>query len=101
MDVVLVPLIHVISIVLNLYWWVLIIMVLMSWLVQFNVLNTRQRAVYMVMDILYRLTNPVLRPIRRFLPDMGGLDVSPVVLIIIIFFAQDVLARIALKIEGM
>ena len=101
MDVVLVPLIHVISIVLNLYWWVLIIMVVMSWLVQFNVLNTRQRAVYMVMDILYRLTNPVLRPIRRFLPDMGGLDVSPVVLIIIIFFAQDVLARIALKIEGM
>ena len=101
MDVVLVPLIHVISIVLSLYWWVLIIMVVMSWLVQFNILNTRQRFVYMAMDVLYRLTNPVLRPIRRFLPDMGGLDLSPIVVIIVIYFAQEVLARIALRIEGL
>ena len=79
----------------------LIIMVVMSWLVQFNILNTRQRFVYMAMDVLYRLTNPVLRPIRRFLPDMGGLDLSPIVVIIIIYFAQDVLGRIALRIEGL
>jgi YggT family protein len=101
MDVVLIPLIHVISYVLSLYGWVLIIMVAMSWLVQFNILNTRQRAVYLIMDLLYRLTNPALRPIRRFLPDMGGLDISPIVLIIILFFIQEVLGRLALKLAGL
>lgn len=101
MDVILIPLIHVISYVLYLYGWVLIIMVVMSWLVQFNILNTRQRAVYMVMDVLHRLTNPALKPIRRILPDMGGLDISPIILIIILFFAQEVLARLAAKIAGL
>ncbi len=101
MDVVLIPLIHVISYLCYLYGWVLVIMVVMSWLVQFNILNTRQRFVYMAMDILYRLTNPVLKPIRRLLPDMGGLDLSPIILIIILFFVQEVLGRLALRIEGL
>jgi YggT family protein len=100
MDVVLLPLIHVVSYVIYLYSWVLIIAVAMSWLVNFNIINTRQRAVYMVMDVLHRITEPALRPIRRFLPDMGGLDISPIVLIIVLFFAQEVLDRLGAKIAG-
>jgi YggT family protein len=100
MDVVVVPLIHGISYVIYLYGWVLIIMVVMSWLVQFNILNTRQRFVYMAMDVLYRLTNPALRPIRRVIPDLGGLDISPIILIIILFVVQDMLGRLSLRLEG-
>ncbi len=100
MDVILIPLIHVIGYVIYLYGWVLIITVAMSWLVQFNILNTRQRAVYTIMDVLHRVTEPALRPIRRILPDMGGLDISPIVLIIILFFVQEVLQRLAMRIAG-
>src|SRR5690606_2002659 len=60
--------------VLNLYSWCLIIWVIMSWLISFNVINTHNRFVHMVGDFLYRITEPALRPIRRFLPDLGGLD---------------------------
>ncbi len=76
----LVPLLDVIGIVVHLYILILIAMVAMSWLVQFNILNTRQRFVYLLMDALYRLTNPLLRPIRRLIPAIGGIDVSPFIL---------------------
>ena len=100
MDVVLLPLIHLIDFVVNLYTWVLIIAVAMSWLVAFNVLNTRQRFVYLVVDTLNRVTEPALRPIRRVLPDLGGLDVSPIVLILILYFAREVLDRLVAKLAG-
>jgi len=100
MDVVLVPLIHLVDFVISLYTWVLIIAVAMSWLVAFNVLNTRQRFVYLAVDMLNRVTEPVLRPIRRFLPDMGGLDISPIVLILILFFVREVLDRLVARIVG-
>src|SRR5690606_14704475 len=77
--------------VLNLYSWCLIIWVIMSWLISFNVINTHNRFVHMVGDFLYRITEPALRPIRRFLPDLGGLDLSPVVLILLIWFARNLL----------
>ena len=74
--------------VLNLYSWCLIVWVIMSWLIAFNVLNTHNRFVYMVGDFLYRITEPAMRPIRRILPSLGGIDLSPLVLLLLLFFAQ-------------
>lgn len=82
-----------ITTVLNLYVWLLIASAVLSWLVAFNVVNTRNRAVYTIGDMLYRVTEPALRPIRRILPNMGGMDLSPVVLILIIVFIQNLLAE--------
>ncbi|MBK3775090.1 YggT family protein [Azospirillum sp. YIM DDC1] len=79
--------------VLSLYVWLLIASAVLSWLVAFNVVNTRNRAVYVIGDFLYRVTEPVLRPIRRVLPNMGGLDLSPIALILLIFFIRNLLAE--------
>lgn len=76
--------------VIDLYIWVIIIGAILSWLIAFDVVNRRNRAVYTIADGLYRLTEPALRPIRRALPDLGGLDISPVVLIIGLFFLKNV-----------
>jgi len=94
MDVILVPLLNIISTVISIYIWIIIIGAILSWLVTFNVVNTTNRFVYMVGDICYRLTEPALRPIRNFLPNLGGIDLSPVVLILILIFARDVLRGI-------
>jgi YggT family protein len=83
----------VILLVLQLYVWLLIAAAILSWLIAFNVVNTRNTFVAMVGDFLYRITEPVLRPIRNLLPNLGGIDVSPVILILIIFFLQSVIAR--------
>jgi YggT family protein len=77
--------------VLDLYTWVLVIWVVMSWLISFNVINTHNRFVYVLSDILYRLTEPALRPLRRVLPNLGGLDISPLVLVLLIFFLRNLL----------
>lgn len=82
-----VPVIEVIIAVLNLYWWIIIISAIASWLIAFNVINTHNRSVAMIVDVLYRATEPALRPIRQFLPNLGGLDFSPIVLLLIIWFA--------------
>jgi YggT family protein len=74
--------------VLNLYFWVIMIGVVMSWLVSFNVVNTRNQLVGTIHDATNRLTEPALRPIRKVIPPLGGIDLSPVVLIIGIGFAQ-------------
>ena len=76
---------------LSLYKWILIIWVVLSWLISFNVVNTRNHFVYLLSDFLYRVTEPALRPIRRILPNFGGIDISPVILIFIIWFLQDFL----------
>lgn len=70
---------------------VLIVQVAMSWLIAFNVVNTRNRFVYQLADISYKLTEPMLRPIRRILPNLGGLDISPIVLILLLNFIKDLL----------
>ncbi len=98
MSVILGPLFALIDIVLGLYVWVLIFTVAVSWLISFNVLQTANRAVYVVADILYRLTEPLLAPIRRFLPNLGGLDISPLVLLLGIWFVRDVLRRLAFQV---
>ena len=74
--------------VLDLYMWAVIIGVVLSWLVAFNVVNTSNRFIFMVGDFLHRITEPALRPIRRTIPNLGGIDISPVILIILLIFAQ-------------
>jgi len=86
-------LLDVILIVLQIYIWLLIAAAILSWLVAFNVVNTRNQVVAVVGEFLYRITEPVLRPIRAMLPNLGGIDISPVVLILIIFFLQSVIVR--------
>ena len=80
-----------ISYLLTLYIYVLIAMAVMSWLVAFNVVNPRSPIVHAIGDFLYRITDPLLRPIRNLLPNLGGIDVSPVILILIIIFIQSVI----------
>ncbi|MDE0795960.1 MAG: YggT family protein [Alphaproteobacteria bacterium] len=75
----------------SLYIWILFLSVIASWLINFNVINTSNRVVYMVVDVLYKMTEPALRPIRRLLPNMGGLDLSPVVLILLLWFIRDLI----------
>ena len=79
--------------ILDIYKWCLIIWVVLSWLIQFNVVNTYNKFVFTVNDVLYRITEPALRPIRRVVPNLGGVDLSPVVLILLIWFAQDLMVR--------
>lgn len=95
MDIVLGPLFVVLDLVIELYVWALIISAVLSWLVAFNVINTRNRFVYSVMDFLYRITEPALRPIRNILPNFGGVDLSPMALILILIFLRGVLANLA------
>ncbi len=84
---------YIILLVLDLYIWLLIASAVLSWLVAFNVVNSRNQFVAMVGDFLFRITEPVLRPIRNVLPNLGGIDVSPVVLILIIILIKDVIVR--------
>ena len=74
--------------VIDLYMWLVIIGVVLSWLTAYNVVNLSNRFVYMVGDFISRVTEPALRPIRRVLPNLGNLDISPVVLILLLLFAQ-------------
>jgi YggT family protein len=78
----------VIDYALYLYIWILIAAAVFSWLVAFNVVNVRSPAVHMIGDFLYRITEPVLRPIRNFMPNLGGLDISPIIVILIIMFLR-------------
>lgn len=80
-----------IVILLDVLWWIIIIQAVMSWLIAFNVVNTRNQFVSTIWDMLYRVTEPLLRPIRNMLPQMGGLDLSPIVLLLIIFFIERVI----------
>ena len=92
--IVLDPLIQVAILALDLYWWVVIVSAILSWLVAFNVVNTSNRLVYTIGDFLWRITEPALRPIRRVLPNLGGIDISPVVLLLAIFFVKQLLINV-------
>ena len=74
--------------ILKLYSYVVIANVAVSWLVAFNVLNTSNRFVYSVLDFTYRLTEPILSKIRRFLPTLGAFDISPIILLLLIWFIE-------------
>jgi YggT family protein len=86
-------LLDVILLVLQIYVWLLIAAAVLSWLIAFNVVNTRNQAVAMLGEFLFRITEPALRPIRAVLPNLGGIDISPVILILIIYFIQEVIIR--------
>ena len=77
--------------VVTIYIWILIINALLSWLIAFSVLNTSNRLVYSLLDISYKITDPLLRPIRNFLPNLGSIDVSPVVLILLLMFVRNLI----------
>jgi len=94
MDTVLVPLIDVILMALNLYWYIILASVIVSWLVAFGVINTYNSTVRTIIDVIYRLTEPALRPLRRVLPDFGSVDLSPIALWLIIYFLMGVLGRL-------
>ena len=87
-------LVSLISTVIQIYIWILIASVVLSWLIAFNVVNTRNQFVAMLADALYRLTEPALAPIRRVLPNFGGLDLSPVVLILLLFFLRNLMFEV-------
>ena len=74
--------------ILKLYSYVVLANVVISWLVSFNILNTQNRFVYSILEMTYRLTEPMLNRIRRFLPNLGSLDISPVILLVLIWFLQ-------------
>ena len=77
--------------IIDLYIWVLIINVIFSWLVAFNVLNTQNRFVNLVLETTYKLTNPPLNYIRKFLPNLGSIDISPIILILALIFIKDLI----------
>ena len=77
--------------IVDIYIFLLIAWAILSWLVHFNVVNTGNRLVYVVMDFLYKITEPALRQIRRVIPLLGGIDVSPIVLILGLIFLRDLL----------
>ncbi len=75
--------------VVSIYIWILIINALFSWLVTFNILNTSNRLVFSLLNISYKMTDPLLRPIRNFLPNLGGIDISPIILILLLMFLRN------------
>jgi len=86
-----IELLQFISYLLTIYVYIVIAMAILSWLIAFNVVNTRNPVVRMIAELLYRLTEPALRPIRNLLPNMGGIDISPIILFLIIIFIQSVI----------
>jgi len=86
-----IALIQTIVMALDIYWWIIIASAIFSWLYAFNVVNSRNQFVGTIGNMLYRLTEPALRPIRRFMPDLGGIDISPIILLLVIFFIRSLM----------
>ena len=91
------PFLWLILTVIDLYIWLLIASAVLSWLVAFNVVNTRNPLVANIGEFLYRITEPALRPIRNMLPNLGGIDVSPVILIILLLFLKQLIVWIYIQ----
>ncbi len=89
------PVIEIIITILGIYKWVVIVSVVSSWLISFGVINTYNRTVAMILDVVYRLTEPVYRPIRQFVPNFGGLDFSALIVLLGIWFIEMELTQLA------
>ena len=74
--------------IITIYLWIIVINAILSWLVAFNILNTQNRFVFSILDTTHKLTDPALNKIRRFLPNLGTLDISPVILLLLIWFIE-------------
>ncbi len=92
------PVLKLVLTVIDLYVWIVVIGVILSWLTAFKVVNSSNRFVYMVSDFIYRITEPALGRIRKVLPIMGGFDLSPIALILGLMLLQDVLINLMIKI---
>jgi len=88
MSELLTPLIIVINAAIEIFKMMVLASIVMGWLVSFDVINTRNRAVYVIMDVLYRVTEPALRPLRKIMPNTGALDLSPILLFFILWLIQ-------------
>ena len=91
------PLAALLILVLDIYKWIVIASVIVSWLTAFNVINERNNFVRTLLTILYRLTEPVFRPIRRVIPDIGGIDLSPLIVLLLIWFLQYTIRYLAFQ----
>ena len=80
--------------IITIYLWIIIINAILSWLVAFNILNTQNRFVFSILDATYKLTDPVLNKIRRYIPNLGSIDISPVILILILMFLRNIIFEI-------
>ena len=80
--------------IITIYLWIIIINAILSWLVAFNILNTQNRFVFSVLDATYKLTDPALNKIRRFIPTFGSIDISPVILILLLMFLRNVIFEV-------
>ena len=80
--------------IITIYLWIIIINAVLSWLVAFNILNTQNRFVFSVLDTTYKMTDPILNKIRRFIPTFGSIDVSPVILILFLMFIRNLIFEI-------
>ena len=100
MHVILGPILEIVDTILGLYMWLIILSVVMSWLYAFNVVNASNRFVYAVGYFTHRLTEPALAPIRRFLPNFGAIDISPVVLLLAVFFLRRVIQNLLFELGG-
>ena len=80
--------------IITIYLWIIIINAILSWLVAFNVLNTQNRFVFSVLDATYKLTDPALNKIRRFMPTFGSIDISPIILILLLLFLRNIVFEI-------
>ena len=80
--------------IITIYLWIIIINAILSWLVAFNILNTQNRFVFSVLDATYKLTDPALNKIRRFIPTFGSIDISPIVLIVLLMFLRNLIFEV-------
>ncbi len=101
MNIVLQPLFQVLYTAIEIYIWLVIAMAILSWLVAFDVINRHNQFVSTAGRFLWKITEPPLRPIRRILPDLGGIDISPVILILALYFLQRMIVELMVATAGM
>ena len=94
------PLLIIVNVAIDLYIWAIIISAVLTWLVHFGVVNARNQFISLVGQFLWRLTEPAIRPIRSFMPNLGGIDISPIVLILLLWFVQMVISNIRFSLHG-
>ena len=97
LNVVLQPLLRVLYYAVEIYVWLVIAMAILSWLVAFDVINARSQVVRTIGQFLWRVTEPALRPIRRILPNLGGIDISPIILILLLYFLQQMIVELMIR----